>query len=87
MLIHTRSFETAKKALACCLLIFSGQYCNAAVVQYQFQVLERLPHNTNTFTQGLVVDGTDIIESSGLYKRSYVKRESKASTTQDDLPS
>ena len=38
-----------------------------------FEVLEQYPHATRTFTQGLEVYNGDIIESSGLYRRSFVR--------------
>ena len=39
-----------------------------------YQIVHALPHSTQSFTQGLVVDGDDLIESSGLYSRSNIQR-------------
>lgn len=46
---------------------------NAAPV-YSVDLLQTLPHDRTTFTQGLFVDGDDLVESSGLYGASFVVR-------------
>jgi len=43
-------------------------------VQLSYSVLASLPHPSDTFTQGLIVDGDEIVESSGLYGRSFLTR-------------
>lgn len=40
----------------------------------QYTVLDTLPHSRRSFTQGLVVDGDELIESSGLYGKSFIHR-------------
>jgi len=40
----------------------------------QYKLLETKAHNPNSFTQGLVVDKDHLIESSGLYRKSFVTR-------------
>ena len=39
-----------------------------------YTIAKQLPHRTDSFTQGLLVDGDSMVESSGLYGRSYVFR-------------
>lgn len=39
-----------------------------------YRILHELPHDPHAFTQGLVVDGPDILESSGLYGKSFLSR-------------
>ncbi|WP_439133710.1 glutaminyl-peptide cyclotransferase [Pseudomaricurvus sp.] len=45
---------------------------NAA--NYDYSIIKTLPHSQRSFTQGLVVDGHYLIESSGLYGKSVVHR-------------
>ncbi|MBR9912513.1 MAG: glutaminyl-peptide cyclotransferase [Gammaproteobacteria bacterium] len=45
-----------------------------AIEQYSYRLLQTLPHDPRSFTQGLVVDGDALIESSGLYGRSFIRR-------------
>lgn len=39
-----------------------------------YQVLQTRPHNTGTFTQGLLLQGETLVETSGLYGQSYIIR-------------
>ncbi len=41
---------------------------------YGYRVLAVYPHDANAFTQGLVYDGGDLYESTGLRQRSSVRR-------------
>lgn len=41
---------------------------------YDCEIAKTLPHSRRSFTQGLVVDGDDLIESSGLYGKSFIHR-------------
>lgn len=43
-------------------------------IQFDHTVLETLPHSRRSFTQGLIVDGDEMIESSGLYGKSFLHR-------------
>lgn len=43
-------------------------------LQLHYSVLETRPHSRHSFTQGLIVDGDELIESSGLYGKSFVQR-------------
>lgn len=43
-------------------------------IQFQYTLLDTLPHNRHSFTQGLIVDGDELIESSGLYGKSFLHR-------------
>lgn len=55
--------------------------CRAENIQhYGYRVLERQPHDRQSFTQGLVVDGDHLLESSGLYGKSYLQRYPAAGT-------
>ncbi len=52
--------------------------------QWSYQLLQTLPHSPNSFTQGLVKDGNFLIESSGLYRKSFLHRYPAYSPEQDD---
>lgn len=41
---------------------------------WSYKILQTLPHDSRSFTQGLVVDGDQLIESSGLYGQSFIRR-------------
>lgn len=41
---------------------------------YDYAIVKTLPHSARSFTQGLIVDGDDLIESSGLYGKSFIHR-------------
>lgn len=45
-----------------------------ANVKLSYRIVKVLPHNNQSFTQGLVLDGEDLLESSGLYGKSYIAR-------------
>jgi glutamine cyclotransferase len=45
----------------------------ASVERFRVEVLEERPHDPNSFTQGLELDGTTLYESSGLYGESTVR--------------
>ncbi|CAJ1407429.1 unnamed protein product [Effrenium voratum] len=49
---------------------------SAAAPAANFEIIERYPHRTDCFTEGLSVNGTDpeVFESCGLTGRSYVRR-------------
>lgn len=49
------------------------------IASWPYQIVERHPHDSSLFTQGLQVDGDSMIESSGLYGQSLVRRYKKAS--------
>lgn len=66
---HTTTSIIAAVSLALSLCI--TPYANAAK-QLAFEVLKTLPHNSTTFTQGLLVGGDQLIESSGLYGKSFI---------------
>jgi glutamine cyclotransferase len=55
-----------------------------------YEVLETKPHTLSLFTQGLIVDGEDLIESSGRYGQSRIVRYNASTGEQirsTDLPS
>lgn len=41
---------------------------------YGLKILQQLPHDPALFTQGLIFDGDDLLESSGLYGSSLLRR-------------
>ncbi len=47
---------------------------NVAPVHYSYRILQTHNHSTRTFTQGLAMYQGDLIESSGLYGKSFVSR-------------
>lgn len=63
---------------------FLGRWCGvllvllsvdvAAAPQLGYHIVQEAPHDPMLFTQGLVLDGEDVIESSGQYGRSFVRR-------------
>lgn len=46
--------------------------CTWAAKPLTYEVLKTLPHNAQTFTQGLQVVGDQMIESSGIYGKSFL---------------
>jgi len=55
----------------------SGQAARAAAAapaRLRVQILETLPHDANAFTQGLVLDGDVLYESTGLVGHSSLRR-------------
>lgn len=51
-----------------------------SVAVWPHQIAKRAPHNSEHFTQGLIVGSHSVIESSGLYGRSFVQKNNR----QDD---
>ena len=51
-----------------------GTYCFAkdSPAQLDYQLVKVLDHQQNIFTQGMVIDGDTVTESSGLYGRSFL---------------
>lgn len=46
----------------------------AAPAVLDYEVLQTRPHDTRTFTQGLLLQGDTLVETSGLYGQSYIVR-------------
>ena len=44
------------------------------VAIWPHSIIQQAPHSRRNFTQGLVLDGASLIESSGLYGQSFVER-------------
>ena len=42
--------------------------------ELEYEVIRILPHDPNSYTQGLLVDMNNFIESSGQYGKSYIRR-------------
>ena len=55
--------------LSACLLVA----CAAAPTELSVEVLERLPHDSGAFTQGLLLEEGLLYESTGLYGRSSLR--------------
>lgn len=47
--------------------------CASTPAQLEIEVLERLPHDSGAFTQGLLLEGGMLYESTGLYGRSSLR--------------
>lgn len=56
------------------LLIFVMSSSLQAAPDIPYQLLHKRPHPHQAFTQGLLIHGDQIVESSGLYRQSYVQR-------------
>ncbi len=56
------------------LLLLVGTACTAEVPQGTLEVVEILPHDSTSYTQGLVMSGADLFESAGQYGRSTLRR-------------
>ncbi len=39
-----------------------------------YSIIKILPHDPNTYTQGLLIDQEDFLESSGQYRKSFIRR-------------
>ena len=61
----------ARPAILCVLLLFDT---SLAKEYFRYQVLETLPHDVSSFTQGLELSDGLIYESSGLYEKSRVRK-------------
>ncbi len=60
--------------LLCWLLVFGCVWhpVNTYSAPLKYTILKKAPHSPTSFTQGLLVDGGLLYESSGLYNRSYI---------------
>ncbi|VVC77192.1 hypothetical protein AQUSIP_25190 [Aquicella siphonis] len=47
---------------------------NAHVPEYQYQVITTSPHDKTSFTEGFLIDGGYLYESTGLYKKSKLRK-------------
>lgn len=55
-------------------LLFSGTFCIARAPVYSYRIINRFPHDTAAFTQGLIFLDGFFFESTGLYGRSSVRK-------------
>ncbi len=46
----------------------------STATQYTYTVVNEFPHDTNAFTQGLVIDNGVLYEGTGLYRQSTLRR-------------
>jgi len=53
------------------------------VPAWPYRIAQSAPHNTEHFTQGLIVETDSVIESSGLYGQSFVQKYSRESGAQE----
>ncbi len=65
-----RPLSPQKTLLFALLSILSWTYADARPLNYH--VVQELPHDAHSFTQGLEVVGQSIIESSGRYNQSFI---------------
>jgi glutamine cyclotransferase len=61
------------------VILSSASNSREPVTQYRFNLVERLPHSTTVFTQGLAIDssaknGFELWQSSGRYGHSFVEK-------------
>lgn len=60
-----------------------------SAVELGYQVIAEYPHNPKAFTQGLILQGETLVETSGLYRQSFIEKYN-ASTNErvayQDLP-
>ena len=68
---HAR--RTRLSSLVFLVFAFSS-LANAGAPRVEPTILDSIPHETSHFTQGLSFDGTEIIESTGLYGQSGLYR-------------
>ena len=56
--------------------IASGNKAESSIVKphTQYRIIEKRPHNSKAYTQGLVASNNMMIESSGRYRRSFITR-------------
>lgn len=66
-----RGLTTGLAVIAACLLVGCGQPAQAETTDAT--VLAAYPHQRNAFTQGLVFDGEQLLESTGLYGESQLR--------------
>ena len=60
--------------VSCGFAVFLFAFAASAAPLYSVDVLATLPHDRTSFTQGLLADGDDLVESSGHYGVSRVVR-------------
>lgn len=60
------------------ILLSCSASATADAQEYSYTILERRDHDPNIFTQGYIVEGDKVYESSGLYGRSFILRYSKS---------
>jgi len=56
--------------------IASGYKTSSAMVKRhsQYRIIEKRPHNSSIYTQGLIASNNMMIENSGRYRRSFITR-------------
>ena len=68
-------YETGRIFIVLWVLLFAGQPVDASdVKQYRVTILTTLPHNTESFTQGLLYHDGALYESTGLRGRSSLQQ-------------
>ncbi|REF26402.1 glutamine cyclotransferase [Xenorhabdus cabanillasii] len=53
-------------------MIFTASYSCAIPEKNGYKIIRKIPHNQESFTQGLISDGNNIIESTGFYNKSKI---------------
>ncbi|AYD42637.1 glutaminyl-peptide cyclotransferase [Yersinia rochesterensis] len=53
-------------------ILMTTHYAFAAPDKEGYRIISKIPHNQESFTQGLIFDRGHIVESTGLYKKSKI---------------
>jgi glutamine cyclotransferase len=56
------------------LVLLIAEPMNSKPVNYSYRIVNVYPHDENAFTQGLLIDGGFLYESTGLYGNSSLRR-------------
>lgn len=92
MLLSQSSFLSRLTSVLLCSCIFFSAICRAekpAIPEFEFKIIGQQNHPEDFFTQGMLVDGPWIYESSGGYGRSALARYKASDTslvTRKSLP-
>src|SRR5271157_1714811 len=55
-------------------ILMNDAPANSTALNYTYSVVNVYPHDTNAFTEGLVIDNGFLYESTGLYGNSTLRR-------------
>lgn len=74
-------------AWLCCAL--NPNVCSEPLKKLRYSLVQTEPHAIDSFTQGLIVSGDNIVESSGLFNRSFIRiynKQSNAVVRENRIP-
>ncbi len=72
--MNSLSPQKAVLLRATLLVLCAYSICANAQRTLSYEVLQELPHHSESFTQGLYLSGDSLYESSGIYGRSYIQK-------------